>query len=957
MKEIESTAHLFEHAKSGARLLYLRNSDDNKVFCITMRTPPVDDCGTPHIMEHSVLGGSERYPLKEPFVTLMKSSLNTFLNAMTYPDKTMYPVASKNDIDFANLMHVYCDGVFAPNITENKFTFYQEGWHYHIEEPSEELKINGIVYSEMKGAFGSPEDVLMRNVQASLYPDTPYAFESGGDPDEIPKLTYERFVELYKMYYHPSNSYIYLYGDMDIEEHLAFLDREYLSHYDRREIDSLPALQPPFSRAEHMELSYSYDGDDGDQKSYFARSYAIGETTDTLLSFSFSILEDILLDSDASPLKAALLDADIADEITSSYTTCVRQPYFSIVAKNAKADKFELFNETIDKTLLDIAETGISDELIKSALNGFEFDLREADSGSFPKGLIYLIDIMESWLYDERPGTHLCYEQYLSVLSEHETSEYYTDLIKKYLLNNPHQSTIQLSAKAGLNEAAESALREKLAEYKKSLSEAEINELIADTRKLLEIQNSTDSEEAKATIPVLEISEIDRVLPKPNFERLDYRDSRIFTHTDLSRGIAYLSIYFPFEAQSLTEVSEAELLTKLLCVYATNRHSELSLASAIGINLGGINAGLFSTRTQGGANGYESRFVLNSKVLCSNIEAFSELALEILTETKLDDPKRLYQTVCEEISKFELELYSSAHSFAASRISAFTSSAGALGDHAVGIGYYNYLKKLKVQLEANDSSELTALSKLLNAIVTSRGADVLLICDEDEKARLTERLKQFIDSLPDAAFVRSPLAILPLGRASEAVKIPSKVNYVALGTNYRTLGLSYQPQLPVFKKYLTSGYLWDQIRVLGGAYGAMFAVDRFGTFTFVSYRDPNLLKTLEVYRSTPEFIRTLDLSESDVKRLIISTISDIDTPQPVYTIGRRMLYNLYRRESWEEQSAAREAVLSTTAANLRELSDMLEAVVANASVCAVGNDELINAARDNFERIYSISEE
>jgi Zn-dependent M16 (insulinase) family peptidase len=722
--EIESTAYLLEHLQSGARLLYLKNDDDNKVFSVTFRTPPVDSCGTPHIMEHSVLCGSQKYPLKEPFVELVKSSMNTFLNAITFPDKTMYPVASKNHADFLNLVDVYCDAVFNPLVRENIYTFYQEGWHYHLEQPEDPIAINGVVYNEMKGAFSDPEEILMRYVQASLYPDTPYAFESGGDPDVIPTLTYEKFVDYYNLFYHPSNAYFYFYGDMDLSVYLKKLDEEYLSQYEKITVDSLPAAQQPFQQPTEHQLMYSIgEEDQQDGRCYFAANFKIGAADDTLLSYAFNVLSNILFDSDASPLKKALIDAEIADEITYDYTTAVREPYFSVIAKNAKKEKYQTFLDVIETTLQEIIDTGIDAAIIKSALNSYEFDLREADSGNYPKGLIYNLDVMESWLYDAKPGIHLQYEPCLHYLREHETSEYYCGLIKRYFIDNPHRSTIRLIPQKNLERDKTRALSQKLQEYKESLSEEGIASLVKITNELIRRQSDTDSEEAKSTIPVIALDEVDRNLPAPDFAAQAHQTSTLYVHTDKTRGIVYTDINFPMNGLSVEDLPACGLLTNLLGVYATERYTELELANQIGTYLGDIDVMINTHQNVTDPQKFEARFVFFAKALNDYVPKLFELSEEILLHTKIDNLQRVYKTVCEEISKFKNKLIGAAHQFVSNRLHAMLLPRGAYNEACTGITYYRYLLRVKKEIETQNDTVLNDLNRICSVLVNSYRTD------------------------------------------------------------------------------------------------------------------------------------------------------------------------------------------------------------------------------------------
>jgi len=948
VQEIESDAYLFEHQKSGAALLYLANKDDNKVFSATFRTPSENSCGTAHILEHSVLCGSEKYPLKEPFVELIKSSLNTFLNAMTFPDKTMYPVASLNTADLLNLCDVYLDAVFNPLIKQRKNIFLQEGWHYHLENPLDELDVNGVVYNEMKGAYSSPMDLLENEIMKSLYPDTSYSFDSGGDPDVIPSLSYESFLAFYERYYHPSNCYLYLYGDMDVEPFLEKIDG-FLDPFEKRTVDSMPALQSEFAAPAFREGAYSSsEGDDPNRSSYFAYSFRVGQAGDSLLSYAFNVLEGILFDSDASPLKKALLDTKIADEVTSEYTTCLRQPFFSIIAKNADIASFDIFKETVESTLSNLAENGIDPELIKSSLNSYEFDLREADSGNTPKGLLFLIDILESWLYGGHPTSHLSYENYLAILRENETSEYYQNLIREHLLDNPNKSLVRLDPKAGFAALKATELHTSLQGFKAGLADEEVAAIAKQTEELLIAQRTPDSQEARNSVPSLSLSDIEPVQPKPNFEMETHGASRVFTHTDNARGIVYLDLYFPFEPASPEDICLLELATKALATYKTQNYSEEGLAKEIGIYLGDAGAACASYPYQDENDGFESRLVYSTKALEANTPKMFEIASEILLRTAFDDDERLEQTISEELSKFDQKMLSMAHSMAVMRIMAFESRRGVFSDTQAGFAFYRFLLDAKKSLSQAPGKLAGQLSAAV-ARVVSGAPDVLITCGADFVSAAKEAALSFVDALPKAREAAVPFEPEPLGKKNEAVVTPSNVNYVAVGANYKKLGLEYRPEIAVVKKYLTSGYLWETLRVLGGAYGAMMIADKAGFAIFVSYRDPKLKETLAAYASVPRALEEPELSERDVEKLIIGTISDIDAPKPVYSVGRSLLSDYYRRESWEERMADRQAILSTTLEDIKSFAGFFEKVLAESSICVVGTQPSISQNEDAFD--------
>ncbi|MFA6849505.1 MAG: insulinase family protein, partial [Selenomonadaceae bacterium] len=497
IKEVNSTAYEFTHEKSGARLLFLENKDDNKVFSISFRTPPKDDTGVAHIVEHSTLCGSRKFPLKEPFVELVKGSLNTFLNAMTYPDKTMYPVASQNDKDFQNLMDVYLDAVFYPVMYTTPEVLMQEGWHYEIEKPADDLEYSGVVYNEMKGALSSPEDILDSKSMNSLFPDTTYGFESGGDPEAIPQLTQQMFIDFHEKYYHPSNSYIYLYGDMDIDEKLAFLDKEYLQSFSRIAVPSKIMKQPQFKEHKVIYGEYPIGAEEAaEDKTFLSLNAIVGEATEVETMLALEILEHALLKTQAAPLRKALIDAKIGKDVQSSFEDGILQPFFSIIINGAEADRAEKFRTVVRDTLQKLVQDGIDRELMEASINLLEFKLREADFGQYPKGLVYNIKIMNSWLYDKDPTIFLYYEELMQKMKDGLENGYFEKVLKERFLDNPHMTLLVLSPNKELAAEKAAALQKVLAIKKEQLSTGELDHIIEMTAALKQRQQREDSPEA-----------------------------------------------------------------------------------------------------------------------------------------------------------------------------------------------------------------------------------------------------------------------------------------------------------------------------------------------------------------------------------------------------------------------------------------------------------------------------
>lgn len=952
VKEADSTVHMFEHAKTGARLLYMENDDDNKVFSVSFKTNPHDSTGVAHIIEHSVLCGSGKYPLKDPFVKLMNSSLNTFLNAMTFMDKTMYPVASLNEKDFANLVDVYCDAVFNPLIKKDDTAFLQEGWHYELKDGK--LTVNGIVYNEMKGVYSDPEEVLSETVGAALFPDTIYAYDSGGDPDVIPSLTYEDYLRFYSDHYNPSNSYIFIYGNTDIDARLRDLDERYLSKYERTPLPEAPMMQEPFENEVFVERTYNTDGSETREEScYFAKAWAFSDAPDIKTVCALNVLVKILFDTDSSPLKKALTDTGIADEIVYDFATGTAQPYFTVAAKNADIADLDVFTSETRSVLERLASGDISDELILASLNNYEFDLREADHGSYPKGLVDCIRIMESWLYGKSPLDQLEYEDTLSYLRQHADREFFGSLIRKYFLENTHSATVVLAPEEGLSKKKAADLEMRLNEKYSSLTEDEKASIISDTERLRIKQSTPDSAEALSTIPVLDASEIDR-LPK-NYVLTEEKvsDSRIFTYTDVCSGIAYTDFCFDITDLTEDEISMLDLVTETLGVYGTLDHPEEKLANLIGIYLGDADASASLIQNITSPDKYAARFVLSVKALSSNMEKMFDLAGEILTRTVYNDPARLLQTVNEEISKFTYNLVSGAESIAAIRIASAFTPRGYFKELEKGQTWYRRLLKIRDELSSEPAKVLGEMNSLLGKIINANGLDVLITCDGQDEEAMRRNALRVIGMLP--SHDRGPAFLNVRSDAvHEGIITPSDVCYAGLGANIKSLGMEVPSTIAFTRKLLRTGYLWDRIRVKGGAYGAILSTDRGGDIVLMSYRDPNVASTYKVYEGIADELRGMKLTAKEINDLTIGTMSDVDMPVIVYNRGRRALNSLYSDNSWEAQCAVREKLLSVKPSDVTDAAEVFSFLCEKGMRVSMAPEAKINEADGYFIKKYSI---
>ena len=950
--DIHAKGSLWKHKKSGARVMILENEDENKVFNIAFRTPPADSTGVAHILEHSVLCGSREFPLKDPFVELVKGSMNTFLNAMTYPDKTMYPVASCNETDFKNLMHVYLDAVFFPNIYEKEEIFRQEGWHYEMQKPEGPLTLNGVVYNEMKGAFSSPEEVLDREIFNSLFPDTPYGVESGGDPSVIPELKYSQFLDFHSRYYHPANSYIYLYGNMDMEERLNWMDEKYLSKYDAIPVDSAIAKQKPFDEVKEISMEYPVsESEPEEENSYLSYNIVTGDSLDVEQSTAFEILDYTLLSAAGAPLKQALLDAGMGKDIMGSYEDGIYQPFFSIVAKNARPENKDAFVKLIRDTLSEIAEKGIDRKAIAAGINYLEFRFREADYSSFPKGLMYGIDVFDSWLYDDqRPFDYLCRLEIFERLKKKTNTGYFEDLIKKYLLNNTHASIVTVNPRKGLAARREKALEEKLEAYRQSLSEEEQKKIMEDTVHLKEYQDEPETKEALASIPMLERKDLGtetvKIYNTP--ERLE--DTLVLHHNLNTNGICYLTLLF-----ELKKVPEALLpyvgILKSVLEYVDTKHYKYGeLFNEINANSGGI---LFGVQAFADAKNNQSArpmLGIKAKTLYDKIPFVFEMIQEILFTSKLDDEKRLYEIIARMKSRLQMSLSQAGHSTAVMRALSYFSANAFFQERTAGIDFYGLLDDIETHFQERKEGLIKNLQTLMGMIF--RPENLMVSCTADEEGYALARkeilpFKQglYTEEMADVTF--KPVYEIK----NEAFQTSGQVQYVATAGNFREAGYEYTGCLRILKVMLSYEYLWMNIRVKGGAYGCMSNFRRSGDSYLVSYRDPNLAKTFETFAGTADFIRNFQADEREMTKYVIGTISELDTPMTPSAKGSMSLDAWFSHVTEEDLKKERMEILQASVEDIRGLADIVDSVVKQNRICVVGSEEKIQQEKEFFKTI------
>lgn len=956
IKEINSICYLFKHEKSGARLFKIKNDDDNKVFSISFRTPPKNSKGIPHIMEHSVLCGSRKFKTKEPFIDLLKGSLNTFLNAFTFPDKTMYPVASRNKKDFFNLMDVYLDAALYPAIYTKPEILKQEGWHYEILDKNDDIKLNGVVYNEMKGAFSSPDSLLQRKVLESLFPDTAYGKESGGDPDYIPQLTYKEFVDFHKKYYHPTNSYIYLYGDGNIDEELEFLDKKYLSAFNMEDVDSEIKFQNSFGKMKDSEYEYSIsEEEDEREKTFFSMNYVLNTGKNSELYLAMEILSYILLDSPSALLKKALIDAKLGKDVYSVLESEMLQPTLNIVLKGSDLNKKEAFLNTINDTLKKIVKEGIPKKLIEAAINIKEFSLREADFRDMPKGLYYSVKCMDSWLYDMDPSMHLFFEDDLRSIKSALTTNYFEDLIQKYLLNNEHTSLVTLKPVKGLADKKAEDVKKKLEKYKDSLSENEILELVKSTKDLKKMQEAKDTKEQKETIPTLSIDDIDKKSEVLPITQKECDGVKVLEHNVFTNKIAYMDLYFDSSKVRQELIPYISLLGSLLGNIDTKERKYEDLTNEVSIHTGGIYFVAVGYEDNKNEDNFFPKIVVKGKSVIDKLDKLTGLTREIINDSIFDDKKRIFDLLNEIKSQMEMRMTNEGHAITRSRLFSYFSASGKYNEMIGGIEYYKFISKLLKDIDSDFETIRKNLIEVKERIFTKENLLAAVTIEDKYYGNFEKNIKTLIDALSTKKF-ESTKYVFDLKKENEGLLTPAGVQYAAKGYNLKKIGAEYTGKMEVLKTILGLDYLWTNIRVLGGAYGAFAKFSQNGNVYFGSYRDPNLKETLDIYDHISDYVRSFNVDSKEMAKYIIGTISTVDTPLTPSMKGDVSNQRYIRKITDKEIQENRDEILSTTAKDINNFADVIKKITDEECLCVMGGETKINSNKSLFNSILNVFE-
>lgn len=951
VKEINADCYLFEHEKSGARVFKIAADDPNKTFCIGFSTIPVADAGTPHIMEHSVLNGSKNFPVKSPFDILLKGSLNTFLNAMTADDFTVYPVASMNEKDYFNLMHVYLDAVFNPMIYDDPRIFMQEGWHFELTDRDAPLEYKGVVYNEMKGAFSNPERELWYQIQKNLFPENGYRYSSGGYPSAIPTLTYENFLDFHKKNYHPSNSYIFLYGDADMEKELAFIEKEYLQNYNKTEPPVKAKVNTPFTAVKEVSGVYPVlDDAPVEKQTYLTMNWVIGSGADPKTTMALDLLSNVLVNQESAPIRKALQEAGIGSDAYGTNQGML-QNVFSIVVQNADAGDKEKFRNIVLSTLKKVYAEKIDRETLKGSLNRMEFRLREGNDAQ--KGLTYGMRSMNCWIYTNNPFPPLEYETTLAQIKESLTGTMLEDIIKKELIDNSYGLILTLEPRRGLEKEMTAKTADELADIKKKMSPAELDTILARTKSLIAFQKKEDSPEAIAAIPMLKLSDINPEAMWLEPVKQNIREIPHLYFKEFTNGIVYMNYWFDLRVLSEDKIPYAALLTQLLGKMDAGNHTFDELDNALNINTGGYSASLASYLPKHNDNSLMPEMKIQMKTTPEKLDTALSLLAEILLSTRLDNRDRLYELLKRHQSQVESSVNQNGYSVAATRLESYYSRRGVFAEKTRGIEYYWWLTDLTRKFSDNPDVVINTLKDVYSMLFTKGNMIAGTTCNEADFHSYSNQFIAFAGKLPEKPVVFNEWRLEPVPM-NEGILTASKVQYVLQGFDYSKLGLNWNGKWHVLNQIMSTDWLQTQIRVIGGAYGGFSNISKNGTVTFASYRDPNLNETLDNFKGTVNYLAKFEADSTAMTRYIIGTIANLDNPLTPSEKGEQSFRWYLEEVSRSEVQSDRDAVLTTSSMDIRGMSDEIAQIIDRQVYCVYGNENKVNSSKSLFKQLVKL---
>ncbi len=943
LQEISGTARLWKHKKTGAEVLSINNTDENKCFGVAFRTPPADSSGVAHILEHSVLCGSKKFPVREPFVELLKGSLQTFLNAFTFPDKTCYPVASTNIQDFYNLIEVYMDAVFHPRISQD--IFLQEGWHVDAQSSDEPWTFKGVVYNEMKGVYSTADSILAEQSQQSVFPDTLYSLDSGGEPETILRLSYENFKNFHADYYHPSNARFFFWGDDD-EAHRLHIVGEELSEYTAKTLNSSIPLQEKKDMPRHIEVPYAATEDEN--RALFTVNWLLCETADSTTAMLLDMLSHILEGLPGSPLRKALIESGLGEDTTGiGLESDLRQMYYSVGLKGVLPQDVQQAELLIYDVLAQLVEEGIDAEAIEAAVNSVEFALRENNSGRFPRGLAAMVQSLSTWLYDGDPLSPLAWEMPLAAIKTRiaKGERLFENAITEWFLNNTHRSTVVLLPDMHLAARREEQERTRLAQLQAACSAEERAALVAETAHLRSIQEQADSPEALATIPCLGLDDLplhNKILP---IEKKGTATQPVLVHELDTSGVAYVSILFPLTTVPQHLIPLVPLLGRALTEMGSAKQDFVRMGMRIAAKTGGVGAApcFYTHRNDRKTHAFLS---VGGKAVRDKVPALFDILREILLEPNFNQEHRFSQMLLEAKARLEHGLMAAGHSTVSLRLRAAYTPTGWLEELTGGISYLEAVRALCHRAEHDWASVLADLQKVYSHIIS--GTHCFADCTADTAtAALVEPLAQsLMADLPQHDTVQQPaLWSCPTIPTAQAFSIPAQINFVGKGANLYDLGYTYHGSAQVICRYLRMGYLWEKVRVQGGAYGAMCFFDRMGgTFIQASYRDPAVLNTLQAYDGVTDYLRTFTPDARTLSTAIVGAIGDVDTYMLPDAKGMTSLARYITGDTEEARQEMREQILSTTGQHFRDFAELMAEVAKQGRICVLGGSATESAA-------------
>ncbi|MGC9364196.1 MAG: insulinase family protein [Fidelibacterota bacterium] len=951
VKEVNAECLYFEHEKSGAHLFKIPNDDENKTFSIAFKTIPDSDAGTPHVMEHGVLNGSKNFPVKSPFDVLSKGSLNTFLNAMTGSDVTIYPVASMNDKDFFNLMHVYLDAVFNPLIYEDPRILKQEGWHYELTDREAPIEIRGIVYNEMKGAFSSPTRELYYQINKALFPDNGYSLSSGGYPSAIPTLTYDQYLNYHRTYYHPSNALIFLYGNGDIHSELQFIDSAYLSKYSRSEVQISMPLQEPFPQMKTITAYYSVpEGSDTQNQSYLALSYVAGTNTDRKLAMALGILAEVLVNQESAPIRLALQEAGIGRDVSASLND-MKQNVFQITVQNTNPADADSFHAIVHRTISEVLKSGVDREAVEATLNRYEFRLREGDDAQ--KGLTYHFTQLNGWLYADDPFLSLEWEKPLAELKSGIQTGYLETILDKFIIRNHHAVLLTLCPKPGMEKEINTKLAAELADYKARLSEAEIDQLIEETKNLIAYQQQEDSPEALATIPLLDLSDIN---PQANYFQIRKRSVKnapVLCYNTFTNDVIYVRLLYDLRVIPVELLPYAKLLTVVLGSLNTENYSFGELDNALKMHTGGFNVFLGSYLGDQSDDQLLPKLFINTKAMHTKIEKLFELTDEVVNNSILDDPVRLKEILVRHQSQMEAAVKSNGYAFASKRAKSYHSNEGMFSELISGIEYYWFLTELTTGFDENTDEIIQKLQDISDIVFSKSNLTVTVTCEKEDYRLFKKGFKNYLNDQPNQKVMYHSWKFNPEPK-NEGLMSASKVQYVIKCSNFINLGQKWNGKIRVLNQILSSDYLYNNIRVIGGAYGGWCGFSPDGNAYFASYRDPNLKNTIKIFDETPDYLETFEADNTEMTRYIIGTISDLDQPKTASQQGNTAVRYYFENVTRDQLQQDRDDILKTTVQDIRNFKTFVSRILDQNTFCVYGNEETLRQQSDLFKSLVNI---